>query len=117
MPSTRAVKEALLSRHADAHCRCRCWQGMVIMGDAILGRFGVKEDGNKIPNVRAVIKPLIGLFYGEAGGRRWRNAIDQALLRKPATVSEVIHVRCPPSPPELISGFRRPAIPRTSLAY
>lgn len=62
-------------------------------GDAILGRFGVKEDGARIPNVRAVIKPLIGLFYGEAGGRRWRNAIDQVLLKKPATVTEVIQVR------------------------
>lgn len=61
-------------------------------GDAILGRFGVKDDGHKIPNVRAVVKPLIGLFYGEAGGKRWRNALDQMLLKKPATVSEVIQV-------------------------
>ncbi len=61
-------------------------------GDSILGRFGVKDDGHKIPNVRAVIKPLIGLFYGEPGGRRWRNAIDRVLLQKPATVSEVIQV-------------------------
>ncbi len=59
-------------------------------GDGILGRFRVKDDGHKIPNVRAVIKPLIGLFYGEPGGRRWRNAIDRVLLQKPATVSEVI---------------------------
>ena len=80
VPCRRALLLQVLARYGD-------------YGDAILGRFGVKEDGNKIPNVRAVIKPLIGLFYGEAGGRRWRNAIDQALLRKPATVSEVIHVR------------------------
>ena len=64
-----------------------------VYGDSILGRFGVKDDGHKIPNVRAVIKPLIGLFYGEVGGRRWRNAIDRVLLQKPATVSEVIQVR------------------------
>ena len=62
-------------------------------GDSILGRFGVKDDGHKVPNVRAVIKPLIGLFYGEPGGRRWRNAIDRVLLQKPATVSEVIQAR------------------------
>ena len=46
-------------------------------GDSILGRFGVKDDGHKVPNVRAIVKPLIGLFYGEVGGRRWRNAIDR----------------------------------------
>ena len=61
-------------------------------GDSILGRFGVKDNGHKIPNVRAVIKPLIGLFHGEAGGRRWRNAIDRVLLTKPSTVTEVIQV-------------------------
>ena len=82
-------------------------------GDAILGRFGVKEDGNRIPNVRAVIKPLIGLFYGEAGGRRWRNAIDQALLKKPDTVSEVIHVRFLFSA-NLVSGFCQHAVSKTS---
>lgn len=69
-----------------------------VYGDSILGRFGVKDDGHKIPNVRAVIKPLIGLFYGEVGGRRWRNAIDRVLLQKPATVSEVIQVRSSPLP-------------------
>ena len=72
-------------------------------GDSILGRFGVKDDGHKIPNVRAVIKPLIGLFYSEPGGRRWRNAIDRVLLQKPATVSEVIQVRIrPPAEPSSV---------------
>ena len=78
------------------HCRCPLRLQVLAKygdyGDAILGRFGVKEDGKQIPNARTVIKPLIGLFYGEAGGRRWRNAIDQALLKKPTTVSEVIYV-------------------------
>ena len=91
--------QELSERHCFHAMPCQCLLLLQVLarygdyGDAILGRFGVKEDGNRIPNVRAVIKPLIGLFYGEAGGRRWRNAIDQALLRKPATVSEVIHVR------------------------
>ena len=77
-------------------------------GDSILGRFGVKDDGHKIPNVRAVIKPLIGLFYSEPGGRRWRNAIDRVLLQKPATVSEVIQVRIrhPPNHPQWTSPLR-----------
>ena len=95
---SQAAKQKSWQRDV-AIASCRCLLPLQVLarygdyGDAILGRFGVKEDGSKIPNVRAVIKPLIGLFYGEAGGRRWRNAIDQALLRKPATVSEVIHVR------------------------
>ena len=65
-------------------------------GDSILGRFGVKDDGHKIPSVRAVIKPLIGLFYsepamlGEAGRCRWRNAFDLAFMQKPSTYPEVM---------------------------
>jgi tRNA-dihydrouridine synthase A len=61
-------------------------------GDAVLGRFGRKPDGTTTPNVRVVVKPLLGLFHGEPGGRRWRQMLDAALLGRPALVSEVIQV-------------------------
>lgn len=32
--------------------------------------------------IRAVVKPLLGLFAGEANGKRWRRAFDGGLLRK-----------------------------------
>lgn len=63
-----------------------------VYGDAVLGRFGTKPDGSRTPNVRAVVKPLLGLFHGEAGGRKWRQQLDVGLLKKPASVSEVIQV-------------------------
>lgn len=73
----------------------RCAQVLdryAVYGDAVLGRFGTKPDGSRTPNVRAVVKPLLGLFHGEAGGRKWRQQLDVGLLKKPASVSEVIQV-------------------------
>ncbi|GAB0493029.1 hypothetical protein MMPV_004301 [Pyropia vietnamensis] len=32
--------------------------------------------------IRAVVKPLLGLFAGEANGKRWRRAFDGGLIRK-----------------------------------
>ena len=60
--------------------------------DAVVGRFGVKPDGSKTPNVRTVARPLLNLFVGEPGGRKWRHLMDVALLKKPATVAEVVQV-------------------------
>ncbi len=61
-------------------------------GDAVLGRFGTKPDGSRTPNVRTVVKPLLGLFHGEPGGRKWRQQLDSALIAKPQTVAEVVEV-------------------------
>ncbi len=69
-------------------------------GDAVLGRFtdGKERDdgkeGTRHPNVRAVMKPLLGLFHGARGGKRFRTRIDSWLVehaaRRDATVSEAI---------------------------
>ncbi|OSX72115.1 hypothetical protein BU14_0465s0006 [Porphyra umbilicalis] len=32
--------------------------------------------------IRALVKPLLGLFAGEANGKRWRRALDTGLLQK-----------------------------------
>lgn len=62
-------------------------------GDGVLGRFGSKEGGAvRYPSVRTVAKPLLGLFHGSPGGRRWRNVLDQELLKKPATLSAALEV-------------------------
>ena len=63
-------------------------------GDAVVGRFGssVSNGGAVYPGVRAVVKPLLGLFPNAPGGKRWRHVLDQELLKKPASVSEVL--RC-----------------------
>ena len=67
--------------------------------DAVVGRFGVRPDGSRSPNVRTVARPLLNLFVGEPSGRKWRHLLDAALLRKPATISEVVQVPCIPVPP------------------
>ena len=65
-------------------------------GDAILGKWGIKRDGSKVPNVKAVVKPLLGLFHGERGTKRWKQEIDRILKdahsHPDLTVSQVIEV-------------------------
>lgn len=60
--------------------------------DEVVGRFGIKPDGSRSPNIRTVARPLLNLFVGEPSGRKWRNLLDGALLKKPATISEVVQV-------------------------
>ncbi|CAL8471488.1 g11030 [Coccomyxa elongata] len=66
--------------------------------DAVVGRYGVKPDGSRMPNVRTVARPLLNLFVGEPSGRKWRHLLDVALLKKPATISEVVQevIKCVP---------------------
>lgn len=44
--------------------------------------YGVNEIKETGCTVRAVIKPILNLFYGERNGKQWRRAIDQGLLRQ-----------------------------------
>ena len=77
-------------------------------GDAVVGRFGSSGGGGGAvyPGVRAVVKPLLGLFHNAPGGKRWRHVLDQELLKKPATVSEVLQVRWrAPVPPAFRWGL------------
>ena len=67
-------------------------------GDAVLGRWGARKDGSPVPGVRAVAKPLLGLFHGEPGGRRFRVALESGLSRKPATLSALLQARCMAGP-------------------
>lgn len=57
--------------------------------DAMLGHWAVKEDGYRCPNVRCLVKPLIGLFHGEPKGKQWRAAVDGA-LKDAKSVREVL---------------------------
>lgn len=40
----------------------------------------MKPDGHRSPSVRCVFKPLLNLFHGAPGSKRWKNAVD-ALLK------------------------------------
>jgi hypothetical protein len=57
-------------------------------------RWRTRDDGSHDPNIRTIIKPLLNLFHGERGGKRWKNAVDIALRTlHPKTVTELIEVR------------------------
>ena len=45
----------------------------------MVGKFGTKPDGHREPSVRCLIKPLLGFFYGTAGSKKWKAAVDAQL--------------------------------------
>jgi hypothetical protein len=56
-------------------------------------RWRTRDDGSRDPNIRTIIKPLLNLFHGERGGKRWKNAVDIALRTlHPKSVTELIEV-------------------------
>lgn len=57
--------------------------------DGMIGKWCVKEDGFKSPNVRVLTKPLLGMFTGEPRGKKWRAAVDAA-LKTATTVTEIL---------------------------
>jgi tRNA-dihydrouridine synthase A len=82
-----------------------------VYADSMLGRWGIKEDGHRVPNVRCLTKPLLGLFHGAPKSRQWRAAVDGA-LRGADSVREVLdktlHVLLPETldaPPTPLDGF------------
>lgn len=46
------------------------------------------------PQVRALVKPLLGMFHGEPRAKKWRAAVDTS-LKTAATVSEVLDATFP----------------------
>jgi tRNA-dihydrouridine synthase A len=81
--------------------------------DAAVGSRGTAKDGHRMPSVRTLVKPLLGMFHGEPRGKKWRAAVDTS-LKSAASVSELLDATlgvllpetldAPPPPP--------PALPR-----
>lgn len=65
-------------------------------GDAMVGRYGIRPDGTPSPNVRTLVKPLLNLFHGERGCKRWKQAVDSE-LRTAVSVSGLLEVSRQPS--------------------
>ena len=51
--------------------------------DAAARRRGSGSETRRRPSSRTLAAPLLGLFHGEPGGKRWRYEIDQALKPPP----------------------------------
>ncbi|KXZ44463.1 hypothetical protein GPECTOR_67g303 [Gonium pectorale] len=79
--------------------------------EPMVGRWHVKADGHADPSVRTLMRPLLNLFHGEPGCKRWKAAVDDVLKAGPHTFGEVLdrtlhlvpdHVLdAPPRTPEL----------------
>lgn len=67
--------------------------------DGAIGKWGTKRDGTSSPNVKALVKPLIGMMHGERGTKKWKQEIDRILKdchkRPDLTVSQIIQVSLP----------------------
>lgn len=64
-------------------------------GDSVLGKWFVRPNGQKNPNVRTVFKPLLNMFHGERGSKRWKQVVD-AKLKTATSISGLIRVMQPP---------------------
>lgn len=57
--------------------------------DGKIGSLGVKPDGHKMPSLRTLTKPILGMFSNEPRGKKWRAAVDTE-LRHCETLTEVL---------------------------
>ncbi|DBB08093.1 TPA: hypothetical protein ACH3X3_008292 [Trebouxia sp. C0006] len=57
--------------------------------DAMIGKWLVRDNGQKNPNVRTVFKPLLNMFHGERGSKRWKQAVD-GKFKSATSVSELL---------------------------
>ncbi|PSC72239.1 tRNA-dihydrouridine synthase A [Micractinium conductrix] len=75
--------------------------------DGMIGHWRVEADGFKSPNVRTLVKPLLGMFHGEPRAKKWRAAVDTA-LKTAESVSEVLEMTLPVLQPESLDAPPRP---------
>jgi tRNA-dihydrouridine synthase A len=57
--------------------------------DGKIGSLCVKPDGHKMPSLRTLTKPILGMFSNEPRGKKWRAAVDTE-LRRCETLTEVL---------------------------
>jgi tRNA-dihydrouridine synthase A len=57
--------------------------------DGQIGKQCIKPDGHKVPSLRTLTKPILGIFSNEPRGKKWRAAIDKE-LRTSATLTEIL---------------------------
>ena len=60
-------------------------------GDAMIGKWLVRPNGQKNPNVRTVFKPLLNMFHGERGSKRWKQTVD-AKFKTATTITGLLEV-------------------------
>lgn len=64
-------------------------QKYVGYADQTIGQWGTKKDGYKVPGLRHLVKPILNLFHGEPGGKKWKREIDR-MISDARTMSELM---------------------------
>lgn len=57
--------------------------------DAFIGHWRVDDSGYRDPCVRSLFRPMLNLFHGERGSKKWKSTVDEVLKQDPGTLSEV----------------------------
>ncbi|KAG2489249.1 hypothetical protein HYH03_012269 [Edaphochlamys debaryana] len=63
--------------------------------ESMHGRWSVKADGHHDPSVRTLMRPLLNLFHGEGGCKRWKAAVDEVLKAGAGSIGEVLDATLP----------------------
>ncbi|GLC72961.1 hypothetical protein PLESTF_001314200 [Pleodorina starrii] len=58
--------------------------------EPMVGRWYIKPDGHPDPSIRTLMRPLLNLFHGEPGCKRWKAAVDEVLKGGPTGFGEVL---------------------------
>ena len=63
------------------------------------------------------MKPLLGMFYGEAGSKRWKAAVDSVLKSNPPSLSSLLEATLHHIPDAVLDSPPRAKneLPRVSL--
>ena len=82
--------------------------------DGKIGSLCVNPDGHKMPSLRTLTKPILGMFTKEPRGKKWRAAVDAA-LRHCETLTEVLDKTLDVIPEDVLmreprTGFDREAL-------
>ncbi|KAL6764649.1 dihydrouridine synthase-domain-containing protein [Haematococcus lacustris] len=70
-------------------------QGLVLKDycaytDRVTQHFSAQEGGSKAAAVRMMMKPLLNLFHGEKGSKRWKAEVDTVLKGNPSSLAAVL---------------------------
>ena len=82
--------------------------------DQQIGSQCIKPDGHKVPSLRTVTKPILGMFSNEPRGKKWRAAVDSE-LRKCNTLTELLDNTLSVLPEDILMRGPREAFDREGL--
>lgn len=74
-----------------------------VIADSRIGTFGKDSKGKSHPSLRVLIKPVLNLFHGEMGCKKFKQQIDTH-LKTASTVTELFEKSVVGIPPEVLDA-------------